>query len=73
MANNSMYGSLARPPGGPPSDCLNDDSTTIPKHFPPFLIAIIDRFSKKEWAPEGAYGVILVKIAGFPSVKRVLQ
>ena len=52
-----------------------DDSTMIPKLRTPFLFgkASIGRFSKKEWAPEGAYGVILVKIGGFPSVKRVLQ
>ena len=49
----AMYGSLARPPGGPPSDCLNDGTDDYSETFPPGK-ATIGQFSDKEWTPEGA-------------------
>ena len=65
----AMYGSLARPPGGPPSDCLADGTDEYPETFHPrsllekrSLVGFPIR-NRHRKAPREA---MLVKMAGFP-------
>ena len=67
----AMYGKLPGRPAGPPIDY----TSIIHSGNHPLLIgnSIIGRFSKKEWASEGAYGGDVDENGCFFQVKRVLH